>query len=116
MTRDKTNFKTETAAAIKSAVKTTADVHFVGSLDGSYSCTWEEFDALSGFTYDSGYGGNEVAGDLAIVFTDGSWLERGEYDGSEWWEHKTTPRTLAGATPITRVLGDSVKYAHTEDR
>ena len=26
-----------------------------------------------------------------VWFTDDSWLERGEYDGSEWWEMKTLP-------------------------
>ena len=39
--------------------------------------------------YDSGYGGQELDG--IIVFNDGSWLSRGEYDGSEWWEYNTTP-------------------------
>lgn len=41
------------------------------------------------FNYDSGYGGQELYG--CIVFEDGSWLERGEYDGSEWWGYKSTP-------------------------
>jgi hypothetical protein len=41
------------------------------------------------FTYDAGYGGQELFG--FVVFEDGTWLERGEYDGSEWWEHKQTP-------------------------
>ncbi|WP_283640102.1 hypothetical protein [Mesonia mobilis] len=41
------------------------------------------------FNYDSGYGGQELFGTL--WFVDGSWIERGEYDGSEWWEYKTTP-------------------------
>lgn len=26
-----------------------------------------------------------------IWYDDGSWSERGEYDGSEWWERKTCP-------------------------
>lgn len=41
------------------------------------------------FTYDNGYGGQELFG--IVYFNDGTWLERGEYDGSEWWEHITTP-------------------------
>ena len=28
---------------------------------------------------------------IVIVFEDGTWLERGEYDGSEWWEYKQKP-------------------------
>lgn len=42
------------------------------------------------FTYDSGYGGQELFG--FVCFTDGSWLERGEYDGAEWWVYKKTPQ------------------------
>ena len=41
------------------------------------------------FEYDAGYGGQEVFG--TIWYKDGTWSERGEYDGSEWWEHKTRP-------------------------
>lgn len=39
-----------------------------------------------GFDYDNGYGGEELFG--VVCFKDGSWLERMEYDGSEWWEYK----------------------------
>lgn len=41
------------------------------------------------FEYNSGYGGQYLYGNVWL--DDGSWLERGEYDGSEWWEHKTCP-------------------------
>ena len=41
------------------------------------------------FDYDSGYGGQELYGTL--WFTDGTWAERGEYDGSEWWERRSRP-------------------------
>jgi len=41
------------------------------------------------FDYDSGYGGQELFG--YIWYADGTWSERGEYDGSEWWEHMTRP-------------------------
>lgn len=39
--------------------------------------------------YDSGYGCQEVFG--TIWYTDGTWSSRGEYDGSEWWEHNKRP-------------------------
>tara|TARA_R110000868_G_scaffold234054_3_gene487767 strand:+ start:1798 stop:2109 length:312 start_codon:yes stop_codon:yes gene_type:complete len=42
------------------------------------------------FEYHEGYGGQELF-DSIVWFNDGSWLERGEYDGSEWWAYKTTP-------------------------
>jgi hypothetical protein len=42
------------------------------------------------FSYDNGYGGQELFG--IIWYTDGTWSERGEYDGSEWWEHHVCPK------------------------
>lgn len=41
------------------------------------------------FTYDSGYGGQELFG--IVWLKDNTWLSRGEYDGSEWWEHNKLP-------------------------
>lgn len=39
--------------------------------------------------YDCGYGGQNLFG--TIWYTDGTWSDRREYDGSEWWEHQTCP-------------------------
>ena len=36
------------------------------------------------FEYDSGYGGQELFGNVYLL--NGTKLQRGEYDGSEWWE------------------------------
>lgn len=36
------------------------------------------------FEYDNDYGTQELYG--IIWFNDDSWANRGEYDGSEWWE------------------------------
>jgi hypothetical protein len=41
------------------------------------------------FDYNSGYGGQELFG--IIWFEDNTWAERGEYDGSEWWEYNKLP-------------------------
>ena len=40
-------------------------------------------------SYDDGYGSEIWTG--WITLTDGSWLERKTYDGSEWWENKIKP-------------------------
>jgi len=45
---------------------------------------WNEFLEFMDREYYSGYGGQELFG--TVVCEDGAWLERGEYDGSEWWE------------------------------
>jgi hypothetical protein len=41
------------------------------------------------FKYHNGYGVQEVQG--TIWYTDGTWSERAEYDGSEWWAYKKCP-------------------------
>ena len=41
------------------------------------------------FSYDNGYGWQYLYG--TIWYEDGTWSERGEYDGSEWWEHRQCP-------------------------
>lgn len=41
------------------------------------------------FVYDSGFGGQELFG--TVWLKDGKWLDRGEYDGSEWWELRAMP-------------------------
>ncbi len=48
------------------------------------------------FWYDSGFGMQELKG--IVWLQDGTWLERGEYDGSEWWEHKVLPEIPAKLT------------------
>lgn len=50
---------------------------------------FEEFKTSLDFMYDSGFGGQEIEG--TIWFEDGTWCTRGEYDGSEWWEHHCLP-------------------------
>lgn len=57
----------------------------VGHSSEEYSEFLNELD----FLYDSGYGGQELHG--IIWLEDGTWCDRGEYDGSEWWEHNTVP-------------------------
>lgn len=42
------------------------------------------------FEYDAGYGGQELYGTVWLI--DGTWLSRGEYDGSEWWVHNKLPK------------------------
>lgn len=41
------------------------------------------------FEYDSGYGTQELHG--TVWLSNGEWAERGEYDGSEWWQVMSRP-------------------------
>ena len=50
---------------------------------------YEKFLSALDFEYDSGYGTQELFGN--IWYEHGTWSERGEYDGSEWWRHVVKP-------------------------
>jgi hypothetical protein len=41
------------------------------------------------FEYDDGFGSQKIYG--CIWYSDGTWSNRGEYDGSEWWQHHVCP-------------------------
>jgi hypothetical protein len=82
------NLLKETLDILKSVNKGPGDVVRV-QWDKFY-CTWEQFMGAANFTYDNGFGGAVVETSLKVVGEDW-WLERGEYDGSEWWEFKTIP-------------------------
>jgi hypothetical protein len=51
---------------------------------------WKVFLDSLDFDYDSGYGIQNLFG--TIWYSDGTWSERGEYDGSEWWSHHSCPQ------------------------
>ena len=51
--------------------------------------TLEEVLPRLDFDYNSGYGVQELYG--TIWYNDGSWSDRGEYDGSEWWQYQKCP-------------------------
>jgi hypothetical protein len=88
------NLLTETLGKLTEHGKSPAAVTFVlsaergrwGQQGEDHWCTWDEFAAIADREYD----GSEVATWLKVVGGDW-WLERHEYDGSEWWEFKTTP-------------------------
>ncbi len=81
------NFLVETLEVIKDSGHKQSDVMFIGSKDGEYRATMKEFKKLANFEYDDGFGAAEIASDLIIYFKDKSYIGRGEYDGSEWWEY-----------------------------
>ena len=65
-------------------------VEWVGIKNNSYY-TWEEFEEQAKCVeYDADYSFEEIDRRLVVVGKD-FWLERYEYDGSEWWEFKTLP-------------------------
>ena len=61
--------------------------------------TWHDFCSKADFEYDNGYGAAEIPMDLIVVGKD-FWLERHDYDGSEWWEFKTMPEEPEETTEL----------------
>ena len=51
--------------------------------------TFDTFIDSLNFNYDSGFGSQLLFG--TVWLTDGTWLSRREYDGSEWWVHNVMP-------------------------
>lgn len=84
-----TNLLEETKEIIAESGHEISDIVFIGSEISGHSCTWDEFCILANKDYDSGYGGQEVAFDLIIIFKDKQRMCRGEYDGSEWWTYSS---------------------------
>ena len=83
------NLLNETVEILERNGKTFKDV--VAIYDKDVVCCWNVFAAAAArFIYDNGFGCAEVNEDL-IIAGDNWWLERREYDGSEWWEFKTLP-------------------------
>jgi len=98
------NLLEETERALISHYKTWDDIAWIGGYD--FYISVEQFkEAAKDTNYDAGYGSEEVAIDLVICFYNGSWLSRGSYDGSEWWEYNEFP-----SKPRTKFEG-SVKLA-----
>ena len=96
---------TETIRCLEYNNKTVNDVCWVGSQDGTLAITFQEFEKISSFEYNSGFGGQVIASDLVVVGKDW-WLERHEYDGSEWWEFKESPVKSMNAVGFNKVKGE----------
>ena len=79
---------TETKEFLRQHDKTIDDIIAIGGND--FRIPIEDFLKLADKGYDSGFGAQEVAADLILLGKD-FWLERHEYDGSEWWEYKELP-------------------------
>lgn len=82
------NLLTETENELKANGKTWADVSFIRK--GDEMAGIADFKQAANREYDNGFGGANVSENLFIVGRDW-WLERAEYDGSEWWAFKKKP-------------------------
>ena len=75
-------------------------------LEGDCVITKQNFEEVARRTnYDNGFGLAEIPSNLKILGWNW-WLERAEYDGSEWWELKTMPIIPHYVEKITTLTGD----------
>lgn len=109
------NLLNETIRVLKEHGKEFSDIHYVCG-DQFEVLNFEELARQA--DYDDGYGGQEIAIDLKIV-GDNWWLERHEYDGSEWWEYKEKPQRPKSAVKmgkLTTDYGDTLKEITERER
>lgn len=113
------NFYEEIIDVLKQYGKTPDDILWIGKFrDGHYvkfghkGKTTDEFmRELFNFNYDNGYGGEVICTELMIVGKTDWWMDRREYDGSEWWEYHTKPSypdTKIVSPVLKDILSDSV--------
>lgn len=109
------NFLKETLEVLKAHGKTLDDIEWIGGFD--FCIDRAQFEKLADVEYNPGYGHQEVAKDIQLVGKD-FWLERREYDGSEWWEYKAFPRKPAEVRSVSRIVGgywDTLKWMNEEN-
>ena len=84
------NLLKETISILKEHNKTLEDIVFITDGKHNSKVNSEELTEILNVNYDNGLGGTEIEDSLKLVGSD-FWLERNEYDGSEWWEYKELP-------------------------
>lgn len=85
------NFREETLRVLHKHGLEWDDVLWAGT--ENYTVPLDALYKAMDINYDQGYGSQEIALDLIIVGANW-WLERHEYDGSEWWELKSILQSL----------------------
>jgi len=98
-----TNLIEELNEAITASNHTPQDIEWLGLSYGTYEIEHIILEPTKGLIaldrveelykdieYNDSYGTQHLEG--LVIFNDASWLQRGEYDGSEWWEYLSTPK------------------------
>lgn len=107
------NFYEETIDFLKDKGKNMDDVVWIGG-DNFEMPKGNFIELARKQIYDSGYGGQEMPTDIKIVGKD-FWLERAEYDGSEWWEYKEFPIRPNEIKIVTKLTGAWDVLGESED-
>lgn len=102
------NLFDETVSTLKTYGYERSDVAFI-SLDGIEIEPGEFWEFAARFWYDNGYGLAEIP-PFILSMSDGTWYERAEYDGSEWWRHVVPPTCPNTVASLARVLDGDYMY------
>lgn len=106
------NLLKETMRDLRENGKSLKDVVWIGTEEAEIPL--EVFKKLADAEYDSSYGAQHVAVDL-VICGDGWYMERHEYDGSEWWEFKEQPKRPARKVEPLRVLDNNQLWASLKE-
>lgn len=101
------NLKEETLQILENNGKSVDDIEWIGTRE--YTIPFDRELSVLDVYYDNGFGGQEIAWDLVVVGKD-FWLERDEYDGSEWWEFKAMPIKPNESRDYTNVNSGAFRY------
>lgn len=99
-----TNLLKETEEILKQNDIEITDILWIGSSKDDFYIPLEHALELMNVEYHSGFGAPEIAEDLIVVGKNW-WLERHEYDGSEWWEFKHMPTKPTESKTLNHVAG-----------
>ncbi len=94
------NLLEETKRELELHGKNVFDVVWFGTREEEWQC---DLQSLININYDNGFGAAEIPEDFIIVGDD-FWLERGEYDGSEWWEFKEFPNKPSKIKSVVNLI------------
>lgn len=104
------NFLEETVSAIEYlAEKKVSEIVFIGSKDGEYGCSWDEFSTIANQDYEVVSRHYDlVASDLVILFDDDTYLFRGNQD-ERFYFWRYSGKIVPSKTPksITNIFTNS---------
>jgi hypothetical protein len=106
------NLLEETLSVIAKNGKDHRSVRWVGSKDGTFAISWEDFKVLARdiYYYPVPNYGISIAADL-IIAGFGWWLERVCYSDGEQWEYRESPKQRTDPVPFSRIVSD---LTHTD--
>lgn len=105
------NLGEETIKALQDKGYNMSDILWIGGQDFRIPADnfWEVADRTA---YNNHYGAQEVALDIIIAMKDGSWFDRSEYDGAEFWQYNRCPKIPAEIKEVEYLAVDLNNNTH----